>query len=79
MITISNPMATLLVAAIRDAIRYNNRRVDETEVGDVSSLEEYLIQLGNLAAEVRLQYEREQKKDAQMLPYEDVWGPEQSG
>lgn len=79
MITISNPMATLLVAALRDAIRYNTRRIDETEVGDVSSLEEYLVQLGNLEAEVRVQYEREQKKDSQMLPYEDVWGPEETG
>jgi hypothetical protein len=72
-------MATLLVAALRDAIRYNTRRIDETEVGDVSSLEEYLVQLGNLEAEVRVQYEREQKKDSQMLPYEDVWGPEETG
>lgn len=79
MITISNPMATMLVSAIRDAIQYTSRRIEQTEVGDVSSLEEYLIHLGNLEAEVRLQYEREQRNDSQLLPYDVVWGPDSNG
>ena len=73
MITISKGMASLLVAAIRDAMKYNTDWVERTEVGDVTELEEYLVQLGNLEGEVREQYTRLQNDDARMLPYERIW------
>ena len=68
-------MASLLVAAIRDAMKYNTERVERTEVGDVTDLEEYLVQLGNLEGEVREQYARLQKDDPRMLPYDRIWNP----
>jgi hypothetical protein len=76
MITISNVMAPVLVAALRDATRYLSERIEATEVGDVSDLEESLIHLGNLEAEIREQYERLAKSDPQMLAYEKIWPDE---
>lgn len=66
-------MAAVLVAALRDATSYNSNLIDSTEVGDVSDVEEFLGHLGCLEGEIRMQYEREQKLDPKMLPYEEVW------
>ena len=77
MISISNVMAPVLVSALRDATKYITQRIDATQVGDVSDLEEYLIHLGNLEAEVREQYEQLSKLDPQMIAYEKLWPDEE--
>ena len=76
MITISNVMAPVLVSALRDATRSVTRQIEATQVGDVSDLEEYLVHLGNLEAEVREQYERLCQADPQMIAYEKLWPDE---
>lgn len=76
MISISKGMAPVLVSALRDATKNVADRIEATEVGDVSDLEEYLVQLGNLEAEVRKQYEQLAKADSQMIAYEKLWPDE---
>ena len=78
MITISNVLAPVLVSALRDATKYVTARIDATQVGDVSDLEEYLMHLGNLEAEIREQYEREAKSDQQLIAYDKLW-PDEPG
>jgi hypothetical protein len=73
MINVSKGMAPVLISALRDATKYISERIEVTEVGDVSDLEEYLIHLGNLEAEVREQYEALAKSDPQMIAYEKLW------
>lgn len=69
-------MAPVLVAALRDATRYVSERIERTQVDDVPDLEEFLIHLGNLEAEVRAQYERNAQTDSQMIAYEELWPDE---
>lgn len=66
----------MLISALRDATQYISELIDATEVGDVSDLEEYLIHLGSLEAEVREQYKRLAKSDPQMIAYEQLWPSE---
>jgi hypothetical protein len=73
MITISETLAPVLVAAIRDAYKLHSDRVDATEVGDVTDLEEFLISLSILEGEVRAQYLALEKANKQMIPYRKLW------
>ena len=68
MITISDTLAPVLVAAIRDSFKRNSDLVDGTEVGDVTNIEEFLVSLGILEGEVRKQYLALQKENKQMIP-----------
>lgn len=63
----------MLISALRDATKYISERIEATEVGDVSDLEEYLIPLSNLGAEVREHYERLAESDPQVIAYEQLW------
>lgn len=73
MITISDGLAPVLVAALRDSFKYRSDAIDGNEVGDVSDLEEFLVSLGLLEGEVRKQYLAIQKQNPQMIPYEELW------
>lgn len=42
-------------------------------MGDVSDLEEYLVQLGKLEAEIREQCKRLSMSDPELIAYEKLW------
>lgn len=48
MITISDALAPVLVAALRDSFKHRSDAIDGTEVGDVSDIEEFLVSLSLL-------------------------------
>jgi hypothetical protein len=73
MITINDALAPVLVAAIRDAYKLHSEAIDKTEVGDVSDMEEFLVSLGTLEAEVRRQYIQLETQNRQMIPYRKLW------
>lgn len=71
MIEISETMAPVLVAALRDAIRHH-QAVAETEA-DPTDTEEFLLALGNLEMEVRRQYTKLEQQNRDLIPYEKLW------
>ena len=73
MIKISEELAPVLVAAIRDATKYNFSLAQSETIKDPSDIEEFLISLGNLEMEIKRQYEALEKKNKDMLPYEQLW------
>jgi hypothetical protein len=73
MITISDGFAAVLVTALRDSFQHCSKLIDNTEVGDVTELEELLVQLGLLVGEVREQYVALQQQNPKMIPYADLW------
>lgn len=73
MIEISEELAPVLVAAIRDATKFNSALVRSETIKDPSDIEEFLLHLGNLELEVRRQYEVLEKGNKDMLPYEKLW------
>ena len=73
MIKISNELAPVLVAAIRDATKYNSALAQSETVKDPTDIEEFLIHLGNLEMEIRRQYEALEKQNKDMLRYEQLW------
>lgn len=75
MIKIQRGLAPLLVAAIRDAMRYNKGLVNSETVKDVTDIEEFLLSLGLLEMEVRSQYEKMAADDASMPSYGTLWEP----
>jgi hypothetical protein len=77
-INISDGLAPVLVAALRDSFKCRSDAVDNSEVGDVSDLEQFLVSLGLLEAEVRKQYLALQKQHPEMIPYAELW-PEMVG
>lgn len=62
MIKISEELAPVLVAAIRDATKYNFSLAQSETIKDPSDIEEFLISLGNLEMEIKRQYEALEKK-----------------
>ena len=73
MIKISDELAPVLVAAIRDATKYNSSLARSETVRDRTDIEEFLIHLGNLEMEIRRQYEALEKQNKDMLRYEQLW------
>lgn len=73
MISISDALAPVLVAALRDSFKYRSDVIDGNEVGDVSDVEEFLVSLGLLEGEVRKQYLALQKQNPSLIPYEVLW------
>ena len=72
MISVSPNLATLMVAAIRDAMKYNEGLLRSETIRDVTDIEEYLVSLGMLEMEVKRQYEK-MEKDEGLPPYESLW------
>ena len=73
MIRVSKELAPVLVAAIRDAMKFNTSLAESETIKDPTDIEEYLINLGNLEMEVRRQYESLEHSDNGMLRYEQLW------
>ena len=73
MILINDTLAPVLVAAIRDSFQRNSEIISRCEVGDVTSVEAFLANLGLLETEVRQQYVALEQKNSQLLPYEKLW------
>jgi len=73
MIKISVELAPVLVAAIRDATKYNSALARSETVKDPSDIEEFLVHLGNLEMEVRRQYEALERQNKDMLRYQRLW------
>lgn len=73
MIQISDVMAPVLAAAVRDAIKYNEAIAQSRTIQDLSDIEEFLVSLGRLEMEVKRQYEKLQVGNKQMIPYEQIW------
>lgn len=73
MITISDALAPVLVAALRDSFKYRSDAIDANEVGDVSDIEQFLVSLGLLEGEVRKQYLALREQNPQMIPYAELW------
>jgi hypothetical protein len=73
MIQVSDVMAPVLVAALRDAMKYNEGLAQSQTVADPTDIEEFLISLGHLEMEIRRQYEKLQVGNRQMVPYEQIW------
>ena len=73
MIQVSDVMAPVLVAALRDAMKYNEGLAQSQTVADPTDIEEFLVSLGHLEMEVRRQYEKMQVGNRQMVPYEQIW------
>src|SRR5262249_27562405 len=75
MIKISVELAPVLVAAIRDATKYNSALARSETVKDPSDIEEFLVHLGNLEMEVRRQYEALERQNKDMLRSQRLWEP----
>jgi hypothetical protein len=73
MIQISDVLAPVLVAALRDAMKYNEALAQSPTIADPTGIEEFLVDLGNLEMEIKRQYEKLQVGNRQMVPYEQVW------
>ncbi len=73
MIQVSDVMAPVLVAALRDAMKYNEGLAQSQTVADPTDIEEFLVSLGHLEMEIRRQYEKLQVGNRQMVPYEQIW------
>lgn len=73
MIQVSDVMAPVLVAALRDAMKYNEALARSQTVADPTDIEEFLVSLGNLEMEIKRQYEKLQVSNRQMVPYEQIW------
>ncbi len=73
MIQVSDLMAPVLVAALRDAMKYNEAVAQSQTVQDPSDVEEFLASLGRLEMEIRRQYEKLQAGNRRMTPYEQIW------
>lgn len=73
MIKINEVLAPVLVAAIRDATKYNSALSESKTIKDSSDIEEFLISLGNLEMEVKKQYEILEMQSEQMIPYNELW------
>lgn len=73
MIEISEELAPILVAAIRDATKYNSSLLHSQTIKDPTDIEEFLMNLGNLEMEIRKQYEALEKQNKEMLRYEQLW------
>jgi ABC-type cobalamin/Fe3+-siderophores transport system ATPase subunit len=73
MIQVSDVMAPVLVAALRDAMKYNEALAQSRTVADPTDIEEFLVSLGHLEMEIKRQYEKLQGGNRQMVPYEQIW------
>ena len=73
MIQVSDVMAPVLVAALRDAVKYNEALAQSQTIPDPSDIEEFLVSLGRLEMEIKRQYEKLQVGNRQMIPYEQIW------
>ena len=73
MIKINEVLAPVLVAAIRDATKYNYALSESKTIKDLSDIEEFIISLGNLEMEVKKQYEILEIQSEQMIPYNELW------
>jgi hypothetical protein len=73
MIKINAILAPVLVAAIRDASKYNEALAQSETIKDATDIDEFLINLGKLEIEVKKQYEALANQNPQMIPYADFW------
>jgi hypothetical protein len=79
MITISDTLACVLVAALKDSYERNCKLADAAEEGDVEDIEEFLLSLALLEGEVRKQYVALQTHNERMIPYQQLWPEPPSG
>jgi hypothetical protein len=73
MIKINAILAPVLVAAIRDASKYNEALAQSETIKDATDIDEFLINLGKLEIEVKKQYEALENQNPKMIPYGDFW------
>ena len=71
---ISTPMLQMMIQAARDAITLSKQELAAATEEQQPDIEEYLVLLGNLQAELKVEYERRRSKGEKMTPYETLSG-----
>jgi hypothetical protein len=72
MLDISKPHLWLLVSALRDAIRFNERFLESEVIKDISDYEDYMVCLENFAAWVEQEYRRLEKEHPDLMKYDEI-------
>ncbi|HEX7896773.1 MAG TPA: hypothetical protein VF950_03380 [Planctomycetota bacterium] len=70
---LSVPQIQLVIYCVHQAIRKSEREIDASKE-DVTDLEAHLLQLMNLAGDLRQRYDRLREKDKSLLSYENLTG-----
>jgi hypothetical protein len=74
MLTISKPHLPLLVTALRDAIRFNERYLDSETIRDIADYEEHLLCLENFAGWVEAEYLKLARQNPDLPEYDVLAG-----
>lgn len=72
MLTIEKNQLSLLVSAVRDAIRYNEGFLNSETIRDVSDYEEHLVCLENFAEWIEERYRELEKTNPELLKYDEI-------
>ncbi len=70
MIEISNAAAPLLIQALKDAVRYNEKLLTSETLSNRSACEEYMVDISQFYAEMKAEYKRREKEIG--IPLEDL-------
>jgi hypothetical protein len=71
---ISTPMLQMMIQAVRDAVTLSKQELAAATEEQQPDIEEYLMLLGNLQAELKAEYERRRSKGEKMMSYEGLSG-----
>ncbi len=72
MLDISKPHLILLVSALRDAIRFNEKFLDSETIRDVSDYEEHMLCLENFAGWVEQEYRKLEAQNPDLPKYDGL-------
>jgi hypothetical protein len=72
MLVLDKNQLSLLISAVRDAIRYNEGFLRSETIRDVSDYEEHILCLENFAEWLRDQYRALEKQHPDLRPYDEI-------
>jgi hypothetical protein len=71
---LSTPMLQMMIQAALDAVTLSKQELAAAPEEQQPDIEEYLMLLGNLQAELKAEYERRRSTGEKMMPYEILSG-----